>query len=75
MLYSKTGDYYFHAEDLATSFPCLEMCPESKIGVLNFHSYVFNETPSNRERVVARELEAGLDLELEIRNKVPYLKL
>ena len=35
MLYSKTKKYYFHAEDLATSYPCLEMCPKQKIGVVN----------------------------------------
>lgn len=72
MLYSKTGKYYFHAEDLATSFPCLEMCPKDKIGVVDFYTYVFNETPSNRERGEAREAEAGMDLENEIRNQNPY---
>jgi len=75
LCYSKTGEYYFHAEDLATSYPCLEMCPQSKIGVLDFHSYVFNATPSNRERGIAREEEAGMDLENEIRSKDPYKKL
>jgi glycosyltransferase involved in cell wall biosynthesis len=75
LCYSKTGEYYFHAEDLATSFPCLEMCPENKIGVLKFYSYVFNETPSNRERGLAREAEAGMNLENEIRNQKPYDKL
>ena len=75
MCYSKTGEYYFHAEDLATSYPCLEMCPQNKIGVLDFYSYVFNETPSNRERGIAREAEAGMDLENEIRNQKPYDKL
>jgi glycosyltransferase involved in cell wall biosynthesis len=75
MIYSKTNDYYFHAEDLATSFPCLEMCPENKIGVLDFYSYVFNETPSNRQRGIIRENEAGNELELEIRNQIPYSKI
>jgi glycosyltransferase involved in cell wall biosynthesis len=74
-IYSKTGEYYFHAEDLATSFPCLEMSPENKIGVVDFITYVFNETPSNRERGVAREAEAGTALEDEIRSKKPYNKL
>ena len=72
MLYSKTGKYYFHAEDLATSFPCLEMCPKHKIGVINFPAYVFNETPSNRERGIERENEAGVELESEIRNQNSY---
>jgi len=75
LCYSKTGEYYFHAEDLATSYPCLEVCPQNKIGVLDFYSYVFNATPSNRERGVAREAEAGRDLENEIRNQKPYNKL
>lgn len=75
MVYSKTNDYYFHAEDLATSFPCLEMCPENKIGVLDFYSYVFNATLTNRSRGVAREQEAGVELEMEIRNQVPYKKI
>lgn len=75
MLYSKTKKYYFHAEDLATSYPCLEMCPKDKIGVLDFNSYVFNETPSNRKRGEDREQQAGTDLENEIRNQVPYSKI
>lgn len=75
LIYTKTGEYYFHAEDLATSFPCLEMCPKNKIGVLDFFSYIFNETPSNRERSVSRENEAGADLEIEIRNRKPYEKI
>ena len=70
--YSKTGEYYFHAEDLATSFPCLEMCPLNKIGVHDFVTYVFNNTPSNRERGIEREKEAGNELETEIRNRSIY---
>lgn len=75
MLYSKTNEYYFHAEDLATSYPCLEMCPQEKIGILDFYSYIFNATPNNRARGVAREIEAGIELETEIRNQVPYKKI
>ena len=75
MIYSKTNNYYFHAEDLATSFPCLEMCPENKIGVADFYTYVFNATPSNRERGIKRETEAGFELEHEIRNSKPYEKI
>jgi hypothetical protein len=74
-IYSKTKDYYFHAEDLATSYPCLEMCPKERIGVLDFYSYVFNGTETNRERGVAREAEAGFDLENEIRNIEPYKEI
>jgi glycosyltransferase involved in cell wall biosynthesis len=75
MIYSKTGKYYFHAEDLATSYPCLEMCPENKVGLVEFYSYIFNETPSNRERGLVREAEAGIELEIEIRNQIPYKKI
>jgi|TARA_R100000081_G_C4820523_1_gene179481 glycosyltransferase involved in cell wall biosynthesis len=75
MLYSKTGKYYFHAEDLATSFPCLEMCPQHKIGVVDFPTYMFNATPSNRERGVQREADAGEALESEIRHQKPYKTL
>ncbi len=73
--YSKTNKYYFHAEDLATSYPCLEMCGVKKIGVHNFITYLFNNTQSNRERGIEREKLAGDDLELEIRNKSPYSKV
>ena len=73
--YSKTNDFYFHAEDLASSFPCLEMCPQNKIGVVDFVNYVFNDSPKNRERGVERENLAGIELETEIRNLIPYKKL
>jgi len=75
LIHQKTGKYYFHAEDLSTSFPCLEMCPQEKIGVVNFSTYMFNETPSNRERGIERENQAGDDLENEIRTATPYKTL
>lgn len=75
IIYSKTGKPYFHAEDLATTYPCLEMCPSNKIGVLDSINYVFNDTPSNRQRGIEREQWAGQELELEIRNKIPYKKI
>lgn len=70
--YSKTNEYYFHAEDLATSYPCLEMYPPNKIGVVDFPTYAFNQTLSNRQRGIEREEMAGQDLENEIRNQKPY---
>ncbi len=73
--YSKTNKYYFHAEDLATSYPCLEMCPKEKIGVVNFPTYAFNQTPNNRQRGIKREEMAGTELEQEIRNQTPYKTL
>lgn len=72
LIHTKTGEYYFHAEDLATSFPCLEMAPKHKIGVIDFPAYVFNETDSNRSRGIKREQDAGPLLENEIRNIQPY---
>ena len=50
------------------------MCPKDKIGVLDFLSYVFNESKSNRERAIDRIQNAGIgtvengvtDLELEL---------
>ena len=73
--YSKTNEYYFHAEDLSTSYPCLEMCPKEKIGVFNFPTYTFNQTPNNRQRGIEREKMAGEELEREIRNQTPYQTL
>ena len=72
LINSKTGEYYFHAEDLATSFPCLEMTPRHKIGVLDFPAYVFNEEDSNRQRGIKREADAGPALEMEIRSRERY---
>jgi len=75
LMYSKTEDFYFHAEDLATSYPCLEMCPQERVGVLDFYSYVFNAAPINRERGIVRETEAGVELELEIRSAKQYKQI
>jgi len=78
--YSKTNEYYFQAQDLATSFPCLEMCPPGRIGVVDFLTYIFNESKSNQIRAKKRVKEAGgnpsdgtTELEKEIRLKrTPY---
>jgi glycosyltransferase involved in cell wall biosynthesis len=68
-----TGKFFYHAEDLATSFPCLEMCPPDKIGVVEFIAYVFNHTMDNNKRSVARTSSAEKDgLETKIRNQHPY---
>lgn len=80
--FSQTGEFYFHAEDLATSFPCLEMCPVDKIGVVPFYTYVYNVSQEARARVeddLTRE-PRGYKTELaireqEIRSKTPYQKL
>lgn len=79
LIFSQTGEYYYHAEDLATSFPCLEMCPQDKIGVVPFYTYVYNVSQEARDRVendLTRE-PRGYKTELavresEIRSKAPY---
>jgi glycosyltransferase involved in cell wall biosynthesis len=81
--YTLTQKYYLHAEDLAGSFPCLEMCPAEKIGVLDFVTYTFNESKSNQIRSQNRIKEAGqtkthsgiTKMEIEIRNQSPYNKI
>ena len=78
--YTATNKYYLHAEDLAGSFPCLEMCPPEKIGIVDFLTYVFNESKSNQIRSKERIKLAGqkdenngiTDMEIEIRNQIPY---
>ena len=52
LIFTQTGEFYFHAEDLATSFPCLEMCPRHRIGVVDFVTYVYNSSPESRHRVI-----------------------
>lgn len=79
LIFSQTGEFYFHAEDLATSFPCLEMCPKSKIGVVDFLTYVYNVSQEARERVEndnSRE-PRGYKHEVaireqEVRSRTPY---
>ena len=62
--------YYDHAADLAMSFPCLEMCGNDKIGVVDFPSYVYNVAPSQQSRTIDREQNPNNKLyELEIRNR------
>ena len=82
LIFTKTGEFYFHAEDLATSFPCLEMCPKDKIGVVRFITYVYNVSQEARARVEndnSRE-PGGYQYELqtreaEVRNREPYKQL
>ena len=79
LIFTETGEFYFHAEDLATSFPCLEMCPKEKIGVVSFLTYVYNVSQEARARVEddsSRE-PGGYQYELqrrerEVRNREPY---
>ncbi len=64
--------YYWHAADLAHQFPCLEMCPKDKIGVVDFYAHVYNESQQNSIRTQEREDSSNNKFELEIRNKKVY---
>ena len=74
------GDFYDDYKDKMKKDDkeCLELFIDrmnEDITCWNFYSYVFNATPTNRERGVAREAEAGYALELEIRNILPFKEL
>ena len=78
LIWSKTGEYYYNAEDLAVSFYCMEMCPKDKIGVVNFPTYVYNEDPEIVKRGLERQnkdIEDPNGQEAEIRAKKPYKEL
>jgi glycosyltransferase involved in cell wall biosynthesis len=64
--------YYWHASDLAWQYPCLEMCGEDKIGVVDFYTHVYNQTNENRIRTAEREDRSNQKYEIEIRNKKKY---
>lgn len=79
LIFTETGEFYFHAEDLATSFPCLEMCPKEKIGVVSFLTYVYNVSQEARARVEKDDSRepGGYHYEVqrrekEVRNRIPY---
>lgn len=64
------GEYFWHASDLAWAYPCLEMCPPDKIGVLEDVSYIYNTSGS--ERTKERESQDNTKFETEIRSKKVY---
>jgi glycosyltransferase involved in cell wall biosynthesis len=64
--------YFHHACDLSLAYPCLEMCPKEKIGVVDFPTYVWNNSKSCRQRTDERESSDNQKYELEIRNKKHY---
>jgi glycosyltransferase involved in cell wall biosynthesis len=69
----KTNEFYWQASDLAFQYPCLEMCPKEKIGVLDFPAYVYNEEPRNHARTIEREKSTDhQSIEMEIRNRKHY---
>lgn len=66
------GKYYWHAADLAHQFPCLEMCPKDKIGVVDFYTHCYNASQQNSIRTREREDSNNQKYEEEIRNKKIY---
>lgn len=67
-----TQEYFWHASDLSWQFPCLEMCGKEKIGIVDFYTHVYNQTPSNQVRTQEREHIDNSKYEVEIRNKKIY---
>ena len=75
LIWSKSGEYYYNAEDLAVSFFCMEMCPKYKIGVVDFPTYAYNEDPEIVARGLNRQnkdIDDPQGQEAEIRSKTPY---
>lgn len=66
------GKYYWHASDLAWQFPSLEMCGEYKIGLVDFYTYIYNQSESNKDRTKIRESKDNVKYEIEIRGKKKY---
>jgi glycosyltransferase involved in cell wall biosynthesis len=64
--------WFYHAPDLAVAYPCLEMCPKDKIGVVNFPTYVWNCSEQCQVRTKHRESSDNAKYEIEIRNKKRY---
>ncbi len=72
-LYSKIdGKLFWHATDLAFQFCYLEMCSKEKIGVVDFPTCVYNQSPKNSERTAEREHIDNSKFEIEIRNRKSY---
>jgi glycosyltransferase involved in cell wall biosynthesis len=68
----ETGEYYWHASDLAFQFPLMEMCSKDRIGVFDFHTCVYNQSKSNSLRTRERESVDNTRYEIEIRNRKRY---
>jgi len=72
-LFSKIDNKLFwHASDLAFQYPFMEMCPKDKLGIVDFPTYVYNQSPKNSERTAEREHKDNSKFEIEIRNKKKY---
>jgi len=63
---------FWHASDLSWQYPCLEMCAEERIGVVDFYTCVYNQSKSNATRTQEREHQDNAKYESEIRNKKKY---
>tara|TARA_B100000287_G_C20601388_1_gene768233 strand:- start:418 stop:1497 length:1080 start_codon:yes stop_codon:yes gene_type:complete len=48
------------------------MCPKDKIGLVDFHTHVYNQTNQNQSRTQERESEDNVKYEVEIRNRKKY---
>lgn len=66
------GEYYWHASDLAFQYPYMEMCPKDKIGLVDFYTYVYNQSKANTVRTQERESSNNYIYENEIRNRKHY---
>lgn len=69
---TRDGKWYYHAPDLAITYPCLEMCPKEKIGVVDFPTYVWNASEQCQVRTKERESADNAWQEIEIRNRKHY---
>jgi len=63
---------YWHASDLAFQFPFMEMCPKDKVGIVDFPTYIYNQSKQNQVRTRERESTNNSIYEIEIRNKKKY---
>lgn len=72
MYSSLDGEPRWHAADLQEMFMFMEMCPQEKIGVVDFYTYMWNNSKKNSERTNERESIDNTKYETEIRNKKIY---
>lgn len=72
MISKINNKYFYHAPDLALAYPCLEMCPKDKIGVVDFPTYIYNTSEACQIRTRERETADNHKYEIEIRNKKHY---
>jgi len=72
----ETRNYWWEASDLSFQFPCLEMCPQSRIGVVDFYTYVYNASPEQSIRTHGRQTSTRhAEIEHYIRSMPKYSQL